>query len=1389
MRFEQRTADGSAVAVSPDWGPACQLLLEGKSHDAWKLATGNRRAGRAPETPDDWLTAIEISRANGRAREYFALAKLALRAHPEQPLLQVYWGRALLSRGLLADALDYLENHAGAAREQLPALWGAEVASTYGSAGLRDSCLRALEQAGDPGEDPNLLYIHSCGFTGLREWDQSIELAQRALAVAPRWQRLRAYLCHCLLARGRVDDAAALITEGNTLGLEDALFDITQSMLVFSLGQFDAARIAYSAFLDLWPRNDYTHMVHLTLFLLLLIRGDLQEARAMRDRVGDTELPEIVDEQGDHHFIPLTLIAQSHNQCVPTTVAMALRAQGHAGEPEQMFDEMGGREGTAMWRMRDWVQQRGLRTIAIDLDLGAIKALLRAGVPLIGTLHGPFNSHVDVLCGFDERLDVFYVRDPNHWTPGAIPQELVLKRYEAEGSLIAIIDPANTAAVAIAEGARSASGEALLDLAAAIGAGDRTAAERAFAQVPPDTPAAAQANQASIKVVVTPRQFAASCEAVLGDPELPPVTRFQALMSLRGEEHRDEIDKFIDQHQDILGSGGTRFLKLQKQMQDSRWHEALATVDRLLRRSISTGNLWVAKAEILAELGDAGGSDQALARAIELMPKAVWLRERALQQNASQLTWDRYLAEFDRLIAEDPAEKSLLWGRMLALQSGPDGAAFEAAAGEYLHWFPRDPAGYLVLAQWYAIQGNDAFADQTIRAGRALVDPEELPWETSDELKTSDQETGDSSGPDGELPTEREELFGILGAPGDPRWRSARRQLEQLQADGYLKWDEVAKLCSARLIFGEDGKESISAAEVPGVFPVPLPGPPHWFAGLVADVATSSPLRPGTAAALGTWMDEVVAGIESWQSVWFQRILLLEIAEQKEKARQAWAQFIQRYPEASEAHYRLGRIQHQQSDFPAAIALYKRALETNPGLPGAMDNLLECASIVGDEALEDECLQRLQKKFPHNFAFLKQRLLRANHKNPASAEQMLTRHAPNLTENKLAILKALLALGSGNARAAEVAIAPLGNGAGMADSDFEEFLKVKLQLASLAQNIPAIRKLYEDGLQRWPDSVPLKERLAHTIADSDPKRARELLDEVFATPDGASPQTAFEFLSLARGNALDEATKAIEAQADERQRELAAECFTQAMSHPDFAASHGALLEWCRRQFPDHTGFTAKLVLHENTNNRSDRAIQLAHELIAREPNNPHWAYLLGRVQIDRSPKEALANLEAAYQRDRAGRILYDLARCHQILGNTRQSIEFHWKNLAQNPLASASLTALHLQGAAGEDLWRFIGPMLQAEAGIDDEYFHVATVMIAKDLDRVLPEAWVVGAVERYRILQNYPGFGDECPRMDAALAAWNLARPADLAAPQPGFFKTLRIKFKWPGLNWIPD
>lgn len=1391
MLFELRD---STPEVSSHWIEARDLYLQGQSRRAWELVAA-RRTTHAFETANDYILFVEIARACSASRTYMGLVRMAARRFPHDPIVRLYFARVALTRGRHLQGIEYLlacENSLGKSHR---AWWGTELANVYANGGFEASCRKWLDMlSGEPGMDsPLSLYSQSCAFEGMQQWDKAIEFARRCVAVAPDWTRVRAYLAHCLLARGKVEEAETEIAEAQRRGHEEALVDITATMLDMSLGRFANARLQLESILERWPQADFLGWVKRTLCILLVELGDYGAAREVaagqESQFAIPPIPEIA--QGRHLYIPLPPIAQNKNQCVPTSVAMAVYPQGHRFDSDVMFREMSGRDGTSLWRMRRWVEEHGFSLVPIRLEREGVVALLDRQIPLIGVLEGPFNSHVEVVCGYNDDLQTLYIRDPARWAPMALPLDLGLLRYQAHSGLMAIVEADRSDVLEVAEQWKSEECGALLDLSQAVAQGDLPAAESAYARVPDDSPAAFLRDGYSLHVVISPVRFRERMQMIAIDPKSSMAARFRALMTLPPEDSEKSLAKLLDEDQSgSIGIGVRRYLTLLRRMAEGQWPAAKTLVNQLLISGSGMSQIWEMKSDIHAELGEQADSLEALERAIELDPYRMALREKQLNRTSTRLTFTQYLSEFDSLLAQDPDDKQLFWGRASALRDGPDGKAYEEAARQAVRWFPRNAVGYSDLMDWYRFQGRHDLADALLLDARRLL-PDvfvEGPAPGSESQNSPAKSSDEPVKPD--LPTDKQEILNLVWSPEDPRRTAALRRALEMQEAGQLHWFEAAKLLACRLLIPEG--ESHQVIEPEKLLPKNPPGHPHWFARVVTDVLTSYEPSIRVALAVNDWLDQVVTDVRNYPELWFLRVLLLERGQLMERALAELRSLLERYPATSSALYRMGLVKYGQQDYRSAQRYFEESLEVNPGLFGAMEMLRKVHQWLGNDKESLECTRMLRRKLPYAISYLRDEVLAlAERESVEAAQAIVDRAAGDFPVQRLAILHGRLLLAAGLATQADNALSQLSLPVDEPDHDlYEDWLQAKLNVALQTRATNDVLELCEQGLRRWPDSTVLKEIQAEQLAESEPEKAKSLLLSILHEGE-PHQQSARQYLQIAGSKAAGTVARDVITNAPETRRQPLAELFAEVMGLDIYLSQYERYLEWAQSEYPESDSIRHRLLNHYNISAQAQKAIRLAEQHHARNPNNPEAEWLYGRCLMDQDPKRALNHLEKACQHNRAVDYLFDLARCYQLAGDEVRSERLHWEILEQNPYVACSWTNLYLLGADRSRLWPYVSPMVERGFGVQDEYFVVAVVLAALTLRQKLPVAWFPLAVRRYEILKTLPGFRDEQVHLTKCLLAWLSVRPGDgreYEGLPRDVFQSLAARFWWPRRAWIP-
>ena len=1418
MLFELRN---SLEPVSEPWTEVRDHFHAGRARTALQTAESFR--GKIPlQTANDFVLNIEIARANGILKPYLALVRMAQKAFPADPIVQLYYSRMLQTRGRFMVGIEYLLDLESTLGKTHTALWGSQLANLYGDAGFGPSSRSWLEKIKqtDGYDSPLALYNRACAMDGLREWDQAIKLSKRCVESAPNWSRARVHLVHCLLARGRIEEAIEQFQETNQLGHEEAYIDFSAAMTHCAQGDFESSAAKLSDCVEHWPHANFNAWAKRMLYVLHVENGRFDEASAVaeklvergKDPVSKLGLPKVeeIAKNQAHKFIPIPLVVQNTSQCVPTTVAMASYPQGRRYDPDVLYKEMMGRNGTPLWRMREWVAEHEMVLIPIQLNSEAIIGLLEQGIPLIGTLHGSFSSHVDVICGYHAGLKVFYVRDPAHWGPMVLPYEFCMDRYALDDGVIAIIDRSNDAAVKFAERWKSEGLESLLDLQQAVSTGDLPTAEAAAGRIPDDSILAYQRDSWGCNVTLPQSVMAERMQKLAQDPQANSVARFRCIMGLDPDESKTIFEQLLETESDTIGFRGRLYVSMFYNYRKKNWRTALSQLERVMLRGSSVADLWSIRSDLLNELGREKESDQAMEMALELAPENLNLLEKAIGARLNQLTHAEHESQIEELIKAYPHEHSLIYGRVHVRQNGPDGKAYESALRDHLHWYPRDMRGYSSLAHWYSSQGRSDLVDKALDEAKAIM-PELFQEQDKQENDDPSATTPSNNGKDSEkseptdsqtkadeltkdspLPEENLELLDIVWNSEDPRSARAVAELKEREASDELKWAEHAQWVAAQLVMGNGIKQPL-VETVKEILPATPKGPIYWYVHLVLDYMSHYSITTDNAQAVLDWQQAVAPEHERYANLWFNRILMIEHTKDKERALVELDGLLEANTGFSSGLYRKGVLKQQQGDLTSAAEYFERALEVNPGLYGAMDQLCNVYYQTGNTAGYLDNLIRLRDKLPYNYVAIRDEMLGVFEVNGSEAAwKTHGQLAPRVTPLYRDILSARLLANERNVPKAQKLFTKIQNDEQLQtelekdETAFEELLQARLSVAIFEEDSAKVDACCAEGIARWPNSTRLKLiRVQHGLADP-----QETYRDVLVAGKGDS-EMAFRFLLASSGRYVDIVSQLVQQidnddpLATQKRQELA-ELFSEVMNTPELIHQSKEYLNWAYSEFPESVVIKYRLADHLNLSGKSKKAAELAREMHESDPDNLELLRFYGRTLTDTRPKKALELLKQACEKNRSVSYLFDLARCYQLAGDKDQSKVTHREILRQNPFVGASVTNLYLMDEPAQKLWPLAKEIVAQKGGLDDEYFLVAAVKMAISQKDQMPVEWEGLAQERLQILGTHPGYLDETQTLKKAWRAWTAVRGS--AEKKKSWTKRILSNLSWPGTKWIP-
>ncbi|TYR80006.1 tetratricopeptide repeat protein [Priestia megaterium] len=155
--------------------------------------------------------------------------------------------------------------------------------------------------------------------------------------------------------------------------------------------------------------------------------------------------------QGVKVKLPVIPIVQKDNYCVPASLSMILqllhepKTQDEVGQ--HVYGDLGSKLSTAVEYMESLQFNCKFFTGSID----RYKQLLDKELPILASVEFEHASHVQVIFGYDDQLQVLYVQDPNFLSPVLIKYDDFEKTYANSGFLSIVASPTSQALTFLSE--------------------------------------------------------------------------------------------------------------------------------------------------------------------------------------------------------------------------------------------------------------------------------------------------------------------------------------------------------------------------------------------------------------------------------------------------------------------------------------------------------------------------------------------------------------------------------------------------------------------------------------------------------------------------------------------------------------------------------------------------------------------------------------------------------------------------------------------------------------------------------------------------------------------------------------------------------------------------
>ncbi|MCP4692632.1 MAG: hypothetical protein GY859_31620, partial [Desulfobacterales bacterium] len=193
----------------------------------------------------------------------------------------------------------------------------------------------------------------------------------------------------------------------------------------------------------------------------------LEDRKRIREHAEETDSPfskTILENMkkkpdGKMKILPFPHVSQKHLTCLPASIAAVLGCFGITLDEDALAHELT-YNGTAAWRVMDWLEERGWRVKPFLVTPSLARSIIGAGLPFVYLTEYVNSAHASAAVGIDEKTDTLIIHDPSHERWGVVLIERI-NEYEAPfGPEALAVVPAERAAAL--DGIPKEAGEPLL---------------------------------------------------------------------------------------------------------------------------------------------------------------------------------------------------------------------------------------------------------------------------------------------------------------------------------------------------------------------------------------------------------------------------------------------------------------------------------------------------------------------------------------------------------------------------------------------------------------------------------------------------------------------------------------------------------------------------------------------------------------------------------------------------------------------------------------------------------------------------------------------------------------------------------------------------------------
>lgn len=290
------------------------------------------------------------------------------------------------------------------------------------------------------------------------EWEKALEYLKNSLDDEYDGVYAHLLLVQQLSLQGELGQAKAYLEESLVRYPDYPPLLVEKIRTEYKLKNWQAMRTAIATLDRLTPHHEYKRMGE------FFIAESYYEENEPGKLTAHLEAhPELMKKSHFRHFsgakekpvklLEYKLAAQKYNYCAPASMEMIFsmfkREIGQDSIAEDVFEG----NGTKLTKAIDYFENKGFKTRLFRGSVDRYKALADQGAAVMISIHYPVNSHVQVLAGYDDNLQVFHIQDPNFRETHTVEYADFEKEFGNNEALsIAVVPEADEAKLAFLDG-------------------------------------------------------------------------------------------------------------------------------------------------------------------------------------------------------------------------------------------------------------------------------------------------------------------------------------------------------------------------------------------------------------------------------------------------------------------------------------------------------------------------------------------------------------------------------------------------------------------------------------------------------------------------------------------------------------------------------------------------------------------------------------------------------------------------------------------------------------------------------------------------------------------------------------------------------------------------